>query len=622
MLNSGRIEPADEHPNANSETPPAGEAPLPAQAHAPAEIKPASPPADDADARPPDGAGDAANAGARPRRRTVLREISVLFIILAGFLLTSSTVLSPRVIPFNCDEIDTFFEFIPKQSSTRDKPWIMTASYSGMYNLTFWARCAAVGGPDDLENGGYRNRALNLAIASVLLLALYGFGRWILDAKFGLILMFTAAFAHMTFFITIEGNYLNETSLATLLSIWAYLAGEKTRSRWLKLLLGLACGSLAVVSGLLYFSGRMILPALFCHGAAMQFQDRKWIRRSAPLLLGVLALTAPAARRFIQDQKAQPGAAQYRQRGTQILYRGAIDKAMDQYHTDSVASAVVQNIAESFMAYKRGANQYHAYTTPHGYLDAVSFWLGALGFCWAIWRWRNPAWLLLLMMFVVNNALLGGLTWLPFPPYHQRVHFGILLSYLFVALPLWALTRAPRRWGTLGQGIAGLTLIGIGVWNSHLYFSRVFDAKDPYLHAQGLMGELSNYLIPLARDHDIFGANCGLAEYPDPATLLIHHNVQDFHPDCFIRSFEYYLENIEYFKTRSEIKPPLFAFLRGDGPCAADRVEGMYPGGRWLRFHEDGKPFLDVYIPPRTKPADGNWVGQAIGPPHRNAEPA
>lgn len=546
----------------------------------------------------------AAVASGRRGLRAAARGTIIPLLILAGFTLTAATVISPRVIPFNGDEVDTFFTFIPNQVMTPAPPWLMTASYSGMYNLTFWARSLGVRGSDALLDGGLRNRALNLGIAAALLVALYGFGRWLLDSMFGLILMFTAAFAHMSFFIAIEGNYLNETSLGILLSAWAYLAGERSRSQWLKAVLGMLAGAFGLVSGMLYFSGRLIFPALACHAAAMQIQDRTWIRRSAPLLLGLTAVAGPGLCRFVRDQATHPAQAAYRQKGTQILYRHAIDEAMNHYKTDSVAGAVALNVAASFKAYAAGPNTYHAYQTPHGYLDAVSFTLGALGLCWGLLHWRQPAWLLLVILFAINNALLGGLTFIPFPPYHQRVHFGILLGYVFVALPIWALARASGRLRLPGQAVAGTALIGIGLWNCHLYFSRVFDPRDPYMRAQGLVQEISDYVVPLSKDHDLFMVKCGPDPNPDLYHPLYHHNASPLDSGRLIirvRDFIQYAE--PDFTRRLGSKPMVFMFLRGEEPCLMDRVEAGLPGGRWVRFPEEGRPFLDVYLPPREKPA-------------------
>lgn len=535
-------------------------------------------------------------------------ELLPVLCIVAAFVFAASAYVSRFVVPNNGDEVDTAWRFVwqlmaakPKDPGVfafmadRSFPWELGASHSGMYNLTFWLRSLAYGSEWVRENSDHYNRWFNLGMTAVMLFVVYGFARWMLDARYGLLVTFLAAFSHYGFFISLEGGYLNETSAVYLATAWAFLAGERSKSWKWRLVFGLLAGVGAVLCWMLYFSGRLITLALLGLCVVRFIEDKTWIRRNWLLLLAYFLVFAPAVGKFQYDLRARAELTAYRQTGTQLLYKPQVDYALRDYKTDSIILMTAKNVLRSFTAYAWGPNSYHAYQTPHAFLDRFSLPLAILGAIGMIWAWRYPPFLLLLGFFVMNNAILSGLTMFPYPPYHQRVHVGILLAAFAVALPLWWLTRLPRWWARVGEVIAVGVATFIVAHNAQLYAQRCLGGNDEYVKGYASTVTMASFINNMTPQYEFVVWSQGWNPYWPFDSQMATYNP-------FFRDASYRLshwDNVKGNPTFSATAPGkrLVFILADPTPSAVEsEIVRRFPNGRWLRETHFDKPFYSVYL--------------------------
>jgi len=520
--------------------------------------------------------------------------VPVALIILA-FVFACLPVASRYVVPLNGDEVDTAWRFCFNQHNQHAKPWAMGSSHSGMYNLAFWIRAIPFGMEWFRTHSDLWNRYVGIGMTAVLLAVAYGFARWMLGHTYGLLVMFLLAFSHFNYFMAVEAGYLNESAAAYLATVWLFLAGVQAKHWWVKLLLGGLTGVGVILCGLLYFSGRLIVVGFLGYAILCWIEDRTWVRRAWLFLLPLVVVCGLAFYRFTLDQRANPGLASFRQSKTQLLARPQLEWAFANYHTDSAIVVAVKNIARSFTAYHHGPNGYHAYQTPHGFLDRYSFWLFLLGALAMLANWRWPAFRMILILFVINNAVLSGLTMLPYPPYHQRVHVGIDLSFFMVALPLWALTRFPKLWGKAGQVVAIAVCLAVAFVNSNIYFERSIGGKDSYINDYGRCVVMASYINEMIDTCQFVTYDQNAVPYPFDYQMNTY-NPEFRNPNNFVIPLAYYRTTHKTWRADQPNRRLVFIVQEPRNRQIAQEIERQAPGGRWIREDYEGKPHYSVYV--------------------------
>jgi len=532
-----------------------------------------------------------------PRRHGLVSEFAVLLLVLGAFVFVCVPALSRFVVPLNGDEVDTAWRFVFNQHASKDMPWDLGVSHSGMYNLVFWLRALPYSHAWFQTHSDAWCRAASVAGSVMMLLVFYGFARWMLGPAYALLVVFLGAFMHYNLFMSVEGGYFNETSAVYIAAAWAFLAGEKARRWWAKALFGLLAAVLAAVVTMQYFSGRLILLPLAIYVGIRFIEDKTWLRRNAPLLI-TLSIYVLVLVKLRHDLETHPYLTSYRQTSTQLLYKPQLDWALSSYQTRSVIVATAKNIGNAFRGYYSGPNAYHAYSTPIGFLDRYGFWLAAVGALWMLWRWRTPAFLLLILFILRHNPILGGLPMLPYPPYHQRVHLAISICAFALALPLWGLTRI--RWrpaARMGAVLAVAAALFLAQYNIKLYYDRVLSGKDDFIKNYAPFTSLAYFM------------NTNLAQYEfithNESGVLFPFDSQMNTWNPGFRDRTAVIVPFSTWKTRSAKWHPERAgrrllFIIQD-PCPAaipQEIERHLPGGRWITEPFDGCPHYRVYVPP------------------------
>jgi len=551
----------------------------------------------------PGSAGESPAAASAPeaaRRgaRRIWLELAVVAFLIASFAFTCAPALSRFVVPLGGDEVDTAWKYPWRLRQLHASPFGMEVSHFGMHNLVFWTRALPLSLSWFREHADLWMRLYCLGASCVMLAVIYGLARWALGGTYALLVTFLAAFSHYNFYLSTEAGYLNETTAAALAAVWAFLAGERAKRKWIKGILGILAALGLTLSMMLYFSGRILPVAILLYCGVRFIENRRWLRRQWPLLLGV-ALYAFAFGKLLHDFKANPLQASFRQKGTQLLVKPQMDWALRDYKTDSAITLAAKNIAAAFRAYARGPNTYHAYATKQAYLERWARIAAALGALWMLWRWRNPLFLLLGLIFLTHNAILGGLTMLNYPPYHQRVHTAITLCAFAAALPLWGLTRLPRHWKYPGAALAAALAFLIAWNNAGIYFHRVFSGKDRFIEDYGRCVALATFINQNIENWEIVTHNQGSPLFP------FHSQMNTYNPeyrDPRFRVFEY-----AYWKSRRPDWRPatparrlMFILEDPPDPKVVRELEERLPGGRWIAEPYRAKPHYRVYIPPRV----------------------
>lgn len=535
-----------------------------------------------------------------------LREAIPVALILAVFVALCLPALGPWIVPTAGDEMDSAYLFPFNLMRRGEGPAGIGSNHIGMYNLTFWTRALPMRMEWFRENAETWNRIYCLITTTMLQVLVYFFARRMHGHLFGVIVLFVSAFAHYGLYLGTEGNWLNETAFLALGTVWLLLEGERRERWWARFGMGIATGLGLTLCLWAYYSGRGVFITFAGYALLRCMSDRKWLKRQLPLGIGLVLAVSPALVKFRADMKRDPNFATYRQTKTQLLYRPQVNWALDAYRTDSVILMTAKNMARTLTAYWEGPNNYHSYESPHGFVDRISVFALMAGMAWMLWRWRRPEYLLLLLLFAVSNLILSGLTMLPYPPYHQRVHIGIQIAWIAVALPIFWLATRTGRWRAAGQWSAALLLFAIAFVNCGLYFGRVFDTRDRFIAHYSKSVVVAEYVERMIRNYDIIVQNAPNTRLWPFTSQMSHRNPHLRIPNAVMWDLNFYRSRArDGWKPATDGKGLLFMIEAPVPPQVRAEIERSLPGGRWIREDVADGPLLEIYAAPRqTTPAD------------------
>ncbi|MCB0047868.1 MAG: glycosyltransferase family 39 protein [Caldilineaceae bacterium] len=334
-------------------------------------------------------------------------------------------------------------------------------------------------------------RLVSVAMGVAAILAGYLCGRELFGPVAGLITGFLLAVSRWSINLSRIGMYNISTPLFALLTVGLLLRALRTRR-----LLDFALAGLALGLGLTFYAAFQLLVAALALFALLliALEPQVW-RRAWPGFLVALIVAVLVTGPVLQFAYDHPDIYFDRTQNTSIFA-----------HTspDEWRAALWENTTRHLLMFNRIGDPNGRHNLPGApMLDPISAALLALGAALALWRWRQPRWLLLLIWPAA--ALLGGILSLDFEaPQSLRAVGALPVVYLLAAGALNMLWLAWSRQGgryypAFFGVVAALLLVPVGLYDGRLYFhdqARDFAVWNAFSTPETITARLLNDLDP------------------------------------------------------------------------------------------------------------------------------
>ncbi len=327
----------------------------------------------------------------------------------------------------------------------------------GTIFAVFWLGQILFGGGSERPAGRYDWRGLLIGSAAALMLSVCT-GQTIIGR------------------ISFRANFLPLLLTLAVALLWS---GTLRRQRWRIVLAGLCTGLLPYT----YIPARFVPFLLLIFGLSLlwpQRISRDQIKRHLPLLLLYVVVTAVVAAPILIDFALNP--AHFTSRSNNLwVFSPEISNGRP-------LAALMTNIVDhlAVFGFKGDPNWRHNYDVQPWLnpAEALFFWLGLL---FTIWRWRQPAYRLLLVWAGV--LFLPAILAFDTPPNTLRMMGMVPVVYLLAALGLWHSadrigTRIRARFRPLIGGLAVLVLLALVAWRGVYTYDGYFNhwALDPEVY--------------------------------------------------------------------------------------------------------------------------------------------
>jgi hypothetical protein len=280
-------------------------------------------------------------------------------------------------------------------------------------------------------------------------------------------LAFLATYDYHVFFSRLATYHITDTFFVAATLLFAYRA--VTRERWLDYALtGLMLGL-----GLYGYFGARILPVVLVVLFAREAITRRgWLGEAWPRLLATVAGVVLAVAPLLVHYARFPGEYNHRTNQVSVFASGWLE--MEARRTDqSPLMVLASQVLRTALLFNYGPPFDIYYTPDRGLLvwpAAVAFVLGML---YALYRWRERAYFLVLVAYwlpVLGASLTEGM------PQDQRIVLLAPIVALLVALGIVALARllarccgVPRR---AALATIGVVLLATGMLSLYSYFGQ------------------------------------------------------------------------------------------------------------------------------------------------------
>ncbi len=310
----------------------------------------------------------------------------------------------------------------------------------------------------------YAVRAVSVVLGLLMVVAGYLIGRELFGRAMGFVLAFLLAVSHWAVNVSRFGMYNVSTPLFALLTMGFLLRGIR-RSRYVDFALaGLSFGlGFCIYAAFQLFIGVILLFL----AAALIFERGFWRRHWSGLLL-MLVVALMVAAPMLLYAREKPEIYFARTKETSLFAEKSPTERWP---------ALIENVRKHLLMYNYRGDPNGRHNLPgEPMLDPMSAALMVLGLGLALWRWRQPRYLLLPIWLGV--MLLGGILSLDFEaPQSLRAIGTLPVAYLLAVIPLHELWKMWRRDG--GRYYPNFVLapllvllLGIGYNNFYFYFYR------------------------------------------------------------------------------------------------------------------------------------------------------
>ncbi|MCX6044745.1 MAG: PA14 domain-containing protein [Chloroflexi bacterium] len=444
----------------------------------------------------------------------------------------------------------------------------------------------------------YAVRAVSVGLGLLMVVAGYLIGRELFGRAMGFVLAFLLAVSHWAVNVSRFGMYNVSTPLFALLTMGFLLRGIRRRRYMDFALAGLSFGlGFCIYAAFQLFVGVILLFLVALTIFEKGFWRRHW---SGLLLMLVVALLVAAP--MLLYARAKPEIYFARTKETSLF---AGKQPAERW------PALVENVRKHLLMYNYRGDPNGRHNLPgEPMLDPMSAALMILGLGLALWRWRQPRYLLLPIWLGV--MLLGGILSLDFEaPQSLRAIGTLPVAYLLAIIPLHELWQMWRREG--GRSYPNfvmapllLLLFGIGYNNFYFYFYRQaidFAVWNAYSTPETITAKLlagfddqtEAYVISYFEGH--------------PSLQFLARNAHPYHR----------LETTDHLPLPWPPAKKIALILNADSHALFDEAKRFYPNAT---FQEIQPPFAGptVVYYALLKPEDITSVQGLVGKYYANAQ--
>ncbi len=321
--------------------------------------------------------------------------------------------------------------------------------------------------------GIWTMRLTSVVFGVLTILATYYLGKEMFDRRVGLIAAFLVSTSHVALAysrIGLDNAQVPLWHVLTFLFLWRALRRGQLRD-WA--LVGLLLGTGMYI----YFSYRVALPVIALFSLVLVLQQRSIVRKhSQGILLAVMTfgvLLLPLGVRFAQSPH------QFLSENTDVTLLSQPEAFKEGYGTDDIKDVVWQQSLKTYHWFTRGGDT----ATQYGYagpaVDGLTRALLVLGLAVALWRVRDPRYVLLLSWFLITPVLGGVLTGAP--PQSSRLLGVIPPLAMLAGVSAAMIGRLLARYLPAVLVGAALVLAGgfVAFASYDAYFNR-YSEKDIY----------------------------------------------------------------------------------------------------------------------------------------------
>jgi 4-amino-4-deoxy-L-arabinose transferase-like glycosyltransferase len=295
---------------------------------------------------------------------------------------------------------------------------------------------------------GLRTTSAIVSLASLPFL--YLLARRLFGVRVALLATVLMAFAHWFIAYAHVGINYNQTLILELIAVWTFLEGWQTR-RWYW---WVVCGVVSGAGLYLYFASRLV-PILLGVYAAYLVASR-WVNASEPnppkrfpfpqaILAGIIALLifAPMGSFFLDHAKEFNSRAAFVFLFSNTQFNTAEEKLKIYTGTTDVPTALIIQIYRYATNYNVGGDRSGQYGNSLPLIDYYTAVFFVLGLGYAIYRWADPRFALLLIWLVLTLVIGGVLT--IESPFTPRIIGAMPVPFILAAVAL------DRLWAALDR---------------------------------------------------------------------------------------------------------------------------------------------------------------------------
>lgn len=275
---------------------------------------------------------------------------------------------------------------------------------------------------------------------------------------------------------------------------------------------------------LLIFVGGLFIALLRRHDLRDWIRPSHWIVPLAIVVCGTLLAIAPVAQFAVQHRDV-------------FFARTSQVSLFDKRDEPDLLKALWSNTQKHLLMFNVLGDRNGRHNLPNEpMLDPIMGALGALGFCYALWRWRNPPNALMLLVFSIMN--LGGILSVDFEAPQALRSIGVMPALVyFAALPLAALSsewarvlrqptanlRSPLS--SLQYPLIAILLLAISLSNFDTFFNKQKNSPDVWAAHSAAETIVANEMNRLAPSYDLIISSLYASH---PTVRFIAPNVSNY----------------------------------------------------------------------------------------------